>query len=75
MKTAKVHAHLFARFAFVGAMGVVINLIALYCAVSFMHANYLLGEMVAAGLAAGFNYSLNVLLGVIVPSKARDHEA
>ena len=67
MKSAKVHAHLFLRFALVGATGVLVNLVVLWLCVSQGHLNYLLGECIAAGVAAGSNYSLNVGIGVIVP--------
>lgn len=65
LKRAKTHAHLFARFALVGALGVLVNLAALWLLVSRGHLDYLIGEVIAAGIAAGSNYSLNVALKVI----------
>ena len=72
---AKRHLSLYTRFALVGALGVGVNLVVLAACVSFGHFNYLVGEVIAAAIASGSNYSLNVAFHVIDGNAHADPKA
>ena len=67
------HASLYFRFALAGAVGVGVNLLVLYALVSIGHLDYLVGEVLAAGVASGSNYILNVTFHVIGGGKASNY--
>ncbi|HUI86905.1 MAG TPA: GtrA family protein [Nitrososphaerales archaeon] len=53
------------KFAFIGAIGTVLNLAILYGFTTYAHVYYLLSELVAIIIVFAFNYVGNILVGNI----------
>ena len=53
------------KFAFIGAVGTVLNLGILYGLTTYVHVYYILSELIAILLVFGFNYIGNILVGNI----------
>jgi putative flippase GtrA len=53
------------KFAFIGALGTVLNLGILYGLTNYVHVYYIYSELVAIIIVFGFNYIGNILVGNI----------
>jgi putative flippase GtrA len=53
------------KFAFIGAIGTVLNLGILYGLTNYAHLYYLYSELIAIIIVFGFNYVGNILVGNI----------
>jgi len=53
------------KFAFIGAVGTVLNLGILYGLTTYVHVYYIVSEFVAILIVFGFNYVGNILVGNI----------
>lgn len=53
------------KFAFIGAVGTVLNLAILYGLTTYVHVYYILSELIAIIIVFAFNYIGNILVGNI----------
>ena len=59
------------KFAFVGAIGTVVNLGLLYSLTTYLHVYYMYSEFIAIGIAFFSNYIGNILIGNIQMSDSK----
>ena len=62
------------KFAFVGAVGTVLNISILYGLTNYAHFYYIYSELIAIILVFGFNYVGNILIGNIKIGNAANEE-
>ncbi len=64
------------KFAFIGAIGTVLNLGILYSLTTYVHLYYLISELIAIVIVFVFNFVGNILVGNIrIDSETKDSTA